>query len=404
MRTPIRPLAYLLASVASSLTLASAHGGLAVTNYLVADTQIIQNGTTPQGSAGTVLSGTTGGLIYRTLFKAHGPDVPDGCVLTNATLYLYQDWSAGYSKVVDLYRMLNIWTQSAATWYSNTTSTAWNSPGLASGTDYAGTATTSVTTPAADGFTIFNVTTDVLAFVAGTTDNFGWVCRAHTESQLVRFRTIEDTVAAKWPYVVYEYNTPSVSGTIVTNPVTHDTQVDAANPNANAGAGTAMHVGVQSSAANRSLVRSFVTNLPPTAIVLSAQLRCYQDYTTGGGDLIDAYRVLQPWTQNEATWNSNTTTTAWTTPGLGAGTDRLAAPSDTSYAPPLAQQIFFDVTADVSAFLAGTATDHGWVLINQVETGTPVARFRTSEYGIVDQRPYLIIRYKLPTGALITVR
>ncbi len=380
-----------------------AAANLSVTNFLVADTYV-QDGTKSAGGDSTILAGTLSAKICRVLVRAHGPDVPDGYTLTNATLRLYQDWTQGYSKIVDLYPLRVTWSQSAATWLSNTTTTVWAAPGLASGTDYAATLSATATTPAVNGFTAFNVTADVLAFLAGTTANHGWVIRARTETQLVRFRTIEDTTAALWPHIVYQYAATPRPGTVVTNVLLHDTQVDAGAPNTTAGSGTAFHVGSLSSKAVRGLVRGQVANVPPTAVVRSAELRCYQDYTTGGGDVIRAHRILKSWNQSEATWNSNSVSLAWSAPGLGAGSDFAATATDASYAPPLAQFVSFDVTADVKAFLAGTAADYGWVLINEVEAALPVARFRTIEYGIGAQRPVLVIRYSIPSGTQVILR
>jgi hypothetical protein len=54
----------------------------------------------------------------------------------------------------------------------------------------------------------------------------------------------------------------------------------------------------------------------------------------------------------------------------------------------------WDVTADVQAFVDGTA-DNGWRINDQTE-GSATARtgqFRSAEYGTVSQRPILEVSY-----------
>jgi hypothetical protein len=351
-----------------------------------------------------MLAGTSGGNTERCLVWAHGPDVPDGYVLTNATLYLYQDLASpsGYGKVMDLYRVLTNWTHSAATWASNTASTTWTAPGLAAGSDYVAAATATATTPASNAFTVFNVTSNVLAFIAGSATNCGWLCRAHTESQLVRFRTIEDTTKTIWPYIVYEYDTPPVIGTIVTNLVDADTEIGNLNANTNYGTANNVVMGNSGGSVYRALIRGPLTGIPAHAIVLNASLRVYSDWRDGLKNLVDLHRVLKNWNEYEATWNSNMVASAWASPGLESGADYAAAITDTSYMPTNAFA-YFDVTTDMRAFLQGTANNYGWAAINQNEAGGPV-RFRSREDITVDQRPYLIIRYSIPSGTMVAIK
>ena len=344
--------------------------------------------------------------VRRTLIRAYGPDLPDGYALTSASLFLYQDNVPGTNQSVYLYRMLTAWKETEASWYSNSLTTVWGAAGLLSGTDYLPASKVTAQTPAAVGLTVFNVTADMQDFIGGSAPNRGWFICLSNESAAVRFRAAhKDNIVSQRPYVVYEFEPAEVPGLVQTNWITADTQLHSANPTNAYGADTAMHVGLLSGSPVRSLIYVPVTGLSPNTTVRSARLRCYQDDVQSPtiDDIVGAYRLLVPWNELTATWQSNTVSSSWSVPGTGSG-DRQLTSTDTSYvSSTTAQYVDFDVTQDVQAFVSGSAANYGWVLINEAEGGTSVARFRTRHYGIAVQRPSLIIRYTKPTGTAIMV-
>ncbi len=384
-----------------------AQAGQSVTNLLTMDTELRSNKYTTSSTGNAFLSGTTGGEIYRGLIASHGPDIQDGYVLTNAVLRLYQDWTQGYNRSVNLFRVNTVWDQAVATWYTNVTASTWGAPGLQAGTDYETTAAATATTPGSNGFTDFNVTDEIRALLNGTVSSLSWLVRLPNETQLVRFRTLEHTDSAQRPRIVYQYAKQDVRGTVVTNAASADANIVNTSPDTPRGTGSTILVGYFTSetSVHRALIRMSLPEIPPAGIIESAQLRLYQDLAVTGyqeGGLIDLYRVLKPWSES-STWNSNAVDSAWSVPGLAAGSDYRPEPTDTSIMT-LNQYNYFDVTEDVRAFVDGTVPNHGWVAIHQQESGNTLARFRTREEPTVAWRPALIVRYYIPHGTILSIR
>ncbi len=70
---------------------------------------------------------------------------------------------------------------------------------------------------------------------------------------------------------------------------------------------------------------------------------------------------------------------------------------------PMDKYIPFDVTDDIRAFYNGTATNYGWILINQRESSNDLTRFRTKE-AVASLHPSLVIRYHVLQGTVIVVQ
>lgn len=373
--------------------------GFSVADFVIQDTDVQEDRTAPNGSGTTVLAGTNASKINRALFKTYGPDIQDGYALTNATLYLFQDWATGRNKAVDIYRVLSPWDEATATWALSSGTTPWSQSGLQAGVDYVATPTASPTTPATDGFTAFDVTSDVAKYLAGTAEQNGWLVRLQTETGLVRFRTINEGSTALRPYIVYRYKPVPVNGTIIIQPVSADVSFSQPYPNTAQGGDTTL-MGTHLGGLWRTMLFANLPEIPPRAEIKSAQLRVYQDWSAGERRLVALHRVLKPWSET-STWNSNSVSTAWATPGLGAGTDYVETPTDVNYMP-MNRYSYFEVTDDVRSFAQGEADNYGWVAINQQPT--TLVRFRTREATSADLRPVLILRYSIPTATVICVR
>lgn len=388
------------------LMLAGAHdaawAGQSVTNLIIEDTDIQAGRTYVNGAGTTVLVGYLTNT-NRAILKTHGPDVQDGYELTNATLRLYLD-GYGYNAQVNLFRLNVPWDTAAANWYDNTATTQWAAPGLLSGVDHQAAPTVSGNTPASNGFMSLDVTSDVKAFLTGSEVNLSWLVRRQSEAGFSRFRTLEDTESTRRPNIVYHYADKIVRGVVVTNAITADLYISASSPNAPQG-GSTMLTGYFQTGIVRCLIGASLPEIPPHAIVESAQLGLYQDNALTGyreGEIIKLHRVLKPWSES-STWKSNTVSSAWTTPGLGSGTDYAATPTDTNVMP-LNRHTYFDVTEDVQGFAQGDLTNYGWVAINMKESGMTLSRFRTREETIAAWKPKLIVRYYIPLGTVLTVR
>jgi len=380
------------------LTAGLIYGDLVTTNYLAEDTAIIENSNFISANENTIIIGTFT-TLRRGLLKAANPDVPGGYEITNATLHIYQDTYGGGASV-GLYSMLTTWDEYHANWTNRTSSGTWSVPGMAADVDYNSTIAASAT---ASGWTTFDVTGEILTFNDKTATNYGWFLKRDNEAGFTRFRTVDGrNPKTQWPYLKLDYRALSEPAEYITNAISGDTFIQSANPNSTAGAGTTMLMG-NLSGVYRGLIKSEINNIPSNATILSADLRVYQDYANGENNSVDIHRMLTDWSEAKASWNSNTVSTAWSTPGLAAGTDYKAVATDTSYMP-LDEYVPFDVTEDIKAFHNGTADNYGWFLINQRESNsTDLTRFRTKE-AIANWQPSLVIRYHVLQGTVIIVQ
>ena len=300
---------------------------------------------------------------------------------------------------MDLYSMLAIWDESAVNWYNRISATTWSAPGMVADSDYNSSVSASAT---ASGWTSFDVTDEVKAFVAGTTINYGWVMKRASTSNFTRFRTVNTADRQQWPYLKVAYGELDEPAVTITNAPTDDTHIQSGSPNSTAGTGSTFLMG-NLGGTYRGLIKCMANNIPSNANILSADLRVYQDYANGENNFVDIHRVLKDWNEEKASWNSNTVSTVWSSAGLGSGTDYKATATDTSYMP-LNEYVPFDVTEDIKAFHNGTATNYGWVLINQKESSADLTRFRSKEETNVDWRPSLVIRYHVQQGTVIIIK
>jgi len=188
-----------------------------------------------------------------------------------------------------------------------------------------------------------------------------------------------------------------VHADIITNSVTADSDMDDADPNTYFGTNTTMHAGLLGGA-RRILVEAPIDNIPADQVIQSATLYLYfNPYRDWGiGQVANVHRTLVDWDESTVTWNSNTTSTAWSTPGMAAGTDyaTVATDSMTLTAVYSNAMVGFDVTADVAAMYAGTVDNNGWAVLNPNEsTASAMERFRTREMTTQSERPYLVVSY-----------
>lgn len=388
---------------------------LVYTNYLNIDAGITESAGAGGGASATAPIGTLGGNKRRALWKTDCIDLPDGYTATSVTLHLYQDWNlgtTGYNRPVDLYRVLKTWDEADVSWTANTASSSWSASGLGSGSDYTAVAIDTATTPGTNGYTVFDITSDVQAFLAGTADNYGSLTRLSTEANLARFRTSEDTVPSRQPFFTVEADAVAVPGTVVTNLPTADTHIRNGDTSFNGGSNNTALMGRHGAGTilvTRTLMRFDLSSLPSEAVIRSAQIRVYNDWddsAVGKTDVIRLHRILADWDESEATWADRLTGTAWTSGGLQAGSDYAAEASDSVYALYARPTYSYaDVTDDVVDMHAGNVTNHGWIAICQEEsTANRLVRFRTKEETnplLTDRIPRLIVRYTIPRGTVI---
>jgi hypothetical protein len=98
-----------------------------------------------------------------------------------------------------------------------------------------------------------------------------------------------------------------------------------------------------------------------------ARLRLDQDDTETGDDItLAAHKILADWTGPETTWNEREAGTAWSTAGMGPGTDYEAAAQDTVV---VGENGWHEwtVTGAVNDGIAGP--NHGLVIVYVGDTG-----------------------------------
>jgi hypothetical protein len=150
----------------------------------------------------------------------------------------------------------------------------------------------------------------------------------------------------------------------------------------------------------RGLVKFDLTNVPGNARISSATLKLYLDHTqsrTGIATTYAARQVIPAWTES-ATWNKRNSTTAWATPGLGAGSDYL---SSSVTGPTLGGATDgykdFDVTAVVANWKGNPSNDpnNGLVIRQSTEADNELAFF-SGDSADTSKMPLLELRYTVP--------
>ncbi|MGQ9585614.1 MAG: DNRLRE domain-containing protein [Anaerolineae bacterium] len=160
----------------------------------------------------------------------------------------------------------------------------------------------------------------------------------------------------------------------------------------------ALFLTVQASDTKASLLRFDVSWLPPEALIEWARLMLRTD--TGEGPLhVGAYQVLRAWEPRQVTWAEAATGVLWGSPGCNqAGTDRAGAPADTQTLTARDTSYQWDVTTVVREWVLHPETNFGLIL-KSFDTGAAYYTFRSSESGMRDLRPALVVSYRFPEAS-----
>lgn len=120
-----------------------------------------------------------------------------------------------------------------------------------------------------------------------------------------------------------------------------------------------------------ALVAPAIGNIPATATVTSAKLRVYQSANSWSGSTTLTAQRVDPWKVSRVTWNNRPATAGTAVAVTQSGTGENAVWE-------------FDVTADVAAFVAGTAANSGW----QITTNS-TARRKIRGFASTTRKPTL---------------
>ncbi len=145
--------------------------------------------------------------------------------------------------------------------------------------------------------------------------------------------------------------------------------------------------------------------LPSGAEILEAELVLWVDAFTEARALdTAAFRVLRPWSEGSATWNSATSSVRWTQPGCsGVGQDRVETADGTVTLAYRAAFRGIDVTDSVTYWSQHPEENYGW-LIKGIGSSTAEYYFASSRYSQTAYRPMLRIDYNLCGGTPTVTR
>lgn len=197
------------------------------------------------------------------------------------------------------------------------------------------------------------------------------------------------------------YRTCILSATPTTTTVVADTEVRQANATTNYGTLTTMTV-TSSGTANRRIYIRFdlstcVPAIPVTATVRVATMRLWMTAQPAACRTLDIFPATSAWVETTINWNNQPFGTTLNNPPTASRTDSFDVGSPVGCANRVtgAYIVGANLTADVAAFVAGTATNRGWMIRDDVE-GSATARtvtFSTKQLGTITQVPQLIVTY-----------
>jgi len=223
----------------------------------------------------------------------------------------------------------------------------------------------------------------VIGFMVGTALVSGHAASfSYTSQNLTPYRTC--TVTA----------TPSSTTSVI------DAHVQQANLTTNFGASTTMTVATGVNLNRRIHIRFDLGGcspvIPATATIRLATLRLYASTLAATCRTMAIFRVNSSWTEAGVTWNNQPFGTSINNPPLGSATDTFDAGTPVGCANRVVGYVTgADVTTDVAAFVAGTATNNGWMLRDSSEGSatTYTNTFAAKNLGTLAQAPQLVVTY-----------
>jgi hypothetical protein len=198
------------------------------------------------------------------------------------------------------------------------------------------------------------------------------------------------------------YRTCTLTATTATSTAVIDASVRQASATSNFGTSTTNDVASQSAANRRLYIRFDLTLCSPaiasSATVRLATLRLFGTVLpTDVCRTIDIFRVTATWTEAGITWNNQPFGTTINNPATGSRADSFNV-GTLAGCQNLAANAYIvgaDVTTNVTAFVAGTTTNFGWMLRDDAEGNVTALTFTSSakNLGTASQGPQLVITY-----------
>lgn len=197
------------------------------------------------------------------------------------------------------------------------------------------------------------------------------------------------------------YRTCTVTGTPSTSTAIADASVRQGSATTNFGTSTTNNVATGSGANRRLYVRFDLSlcnpAIPSTAAVRLATIRMYVTALPTSCRTVDIFRVTATWAESTITWNNQPFGTAINNPSSGTASDTftVGTPAGCQNLSAGVYLVGLVVTTDVATFVAGTATNFGWMLRDDVEGNatTLTTTLSAKNLGTVGQAPQLVVTY-----------
>ncbi len=195
------------------------------------------------------------------------------------------------------------------------------------------------------------------------------------------------------------YRSCVLSGTIAASTSMVDAGVSQATPAVNAGAAVTMLLRSSGVVNQRAYIQFDLTKctpvIPASATVANATLRVWVTAVATACRTQDIFPAAAAWGETTITWNNQPFGTALNNPASGTRTDGVNVGAAVCTYSAAAQYVSWNVTADVVKFVAGTMTNNGWMIRDDVE-GSGTARtntYGTSDAVSVPHAPQLVVNY-----------
>ncbi len=166
-----------------------------------------------------------------------------------------------------------------------------------------------------------------------------------------------------------------------------DTYADQGSSGSNFGTAATMHVRSGTTLLlladnKRSFVRFDLAScsIPSDARVLTARMSLFLSTAPSSSRTYQAHRITQSWGETTLDWGNQPGTASVATASVETGTTANVSRE-------------WDVAADVRAFVAGTAPNHGWRIKDAVESASGESRFSTRDDTTASRRPTLVVTY-----------
>ena len=127
-------------------------------------------------------------------------------------------------------------------------------------------------------------------------------------------------------------------------------------------------------------------------------LRLFMSTVPAACRTVDVFRATSAWTESGVTWNAQPFGTTLNNPPVGQATATFTVGTPVGCTNQVAAYVSgADVTSDISAFVAGSATNFGWMLRDDSENSATVrtSTFSAKELATLARAPQLVVSYVL---------